>query len=226
MKVLQLNAAFLGTLILMIGLFLSSCSNSAKKGIKSDPINIDTLSSDYLFNGRNLDGWEITSFGTEGPVMVSEGTIVLGMGDGLTGITWKGDFPKINYEVSLEAKKVSGNDFFCGLTFPVDTTYCSLILGGWGGPVVGLSTIDGYDASENETRTLMNFEHDKWYKIRLQVKRENIMAWVDDEKLVDYNIEGHELYIRPEVTLSIPFGIAAWTTTAALRNIKMNKLEN
>jgi hypothetical protein len=123
----------------------------------------------FCLNGETLENWEITSFGTEGPVKVSDGTIVLGMGDGCTGITWKGDFPRTNYEVRLQAKKVSGNDFFCGITFPVDSTYCSFIAGGWGGPVVGLSSIDGKDASENETRTLKKFEHDTWYQIRLKV---------------------------------------------------------
>jgi hypothetical protein len=143
------------------------------------------------------------------------------MGDGCSGITWKGDFPKMNYEVKLEAKKVSGNDFFCGMTFPVGDSFCSLVVGGWGGPVVGLSSIDGLDASDNETRTLKKFEHDTWYTIHLKVSEVKIEGWIDGEQIVDFSYEGRKLSIRPEVDLSKPFGICSWVTTAALRNIQL-----
>lgn len=224
MKVLKFNTILVIGLIFGFGLLLFSCSNSNKKENKSAPVQMDTLPSDYIFNGKNLDGWEITSFGTEGPVLVSEGNIMLNFGDGCTGVTYTKPFPKVNYEVSLDAMKVSGNDFFCGMTFPVKDTYCSFIVGGWGGPVVGLSIIDGKDASENNTKTLMNFEHNKWYHIRLQVTDAKIMAWIDDKQVLDFTIDGHNLGIRPEVSLSRPFGICSWNTTAALRNIRLEKL--
>lgn len=134
-----------------------------------------------------------------------------------------GDFPKLNYEVKLEAKKVSGNDFFCGMTFPVGESFCSFIVGGWGGPVVGLSSIDGLDASENETRTLKKFEHDNWYAIHLKVSDKKIEAWIDGEQIIDFSYAGRKLAIRPEVDLSKPFGICSWVTTAAFRNIQIKK---
>ena len=117
-----------------------------------------------------LEGWEITNFGPQGPVYVSGGNVILGMGEGCTGITYKNKFPEINYQVTLEAKKIAGNDFFCGMTFPVGKDPCTLIVGGWGGTTVGLSSINGKDASENETTTLQKFEKDRWYKITLTVK--------------------------------------------------------
>lgn len=177
-----------------------------------------------LFDGETLNGWEITPFGTQGPVQVSNGAIVLGMGDGCSGITWQNEFPKINYEVKLEAKKITGNDFFCGMTFPVGDSFCSFIVGGWGGPVVGLSSIDGLDASENETRTLKKFEHDTWYNIHLKVSEKKIEAWIDGEQIVDFSYAGRNLSIRPEVNLSKPFGICSWVTTAALRNIQLKNI--
>ncbi len=201
-------------------------NNNNNNNNQNSVISTDTFSGISMFNGENLDGWKITAFGTEGPVQVTGNTIVLGMGDGLTGITWTGAFPKINYEVSLEAQKLSGNDFFCGITFPVDSTFCSFIVGGWGGPVVGLSTVDGRDASENSTKILKRFEKEVWYRIRLKVTASKIEAWIDNEKVVDFKTEGHEIYIRPEVQLSKPFGIASWITTAALRNIRLEKIEN
>ncbi len=174
-----------------------------------------------LFDGQTLDGWEITNFGPQGPVYVSGGNIMLGMGDGCTGVTWEGYFPVMNYEVSLEAKRVSGIDFFCGMTFPVDDSFCSLIVGGWAGNTVGISSIDRKDASANETTQLRSFETDRWYTIRTKVTPGRIEAWIDDEKVVNLETAGKELSVRPEVGLSRPFGIASWRTTAALRNIRI-----
>ncbi|MGQ9621472.1 MAG: 3-keto-disaccharide hydrolase [Bacteroidales bacterium] len=180
--------------------------------------------STYIFDGKTLSGWEITNFGTQGAVDVSGGKIYLGMGDGCTGITYKRDFPLIDYEVTLEAMRVEGIDFFCGMTFPVDKYPCTLIVGGWGGTVVGLSSINGKDASENETTRYMNFEKNRWYTIRLRVTADKIEAWIDDEKVVNLLINGKKLSIRPEVELSKPFGIASWRTTAALRNIRVERI--
>ncbi len=209
---------------------LQNCNNSNNNNNnnnnRSSVSSPEPLPGISMFNGKNLEGWNVTAFGTEGPVQVTDNQIVLGMGDGLTGITWTGDFPKINYEVRMEAKKLNGNDFFCGITFPVDSTFCSFIVGGWGGPVVGLSTIDGRDASENSTKILKRFDKNVWYKIRLRVTRPKIEAWIDDEKVVDFNTEGHVIYIRPEVQLSRPFGISSWITTAALKNIRLEKINN
>jgi len=148
----------------------------------------------------------------------------LNYGDGCTGITWEKDFPKVNYEVTLEAQKTSGNDFFCGITFPVNDEFCSLIVGGWGGAVVGLSSIDGNDAEHNSTRILKKFDKKVWYKIKLQVNGEKIVAWIDDEKLVDFNYVGHRLSLRAEVQLSKPFGLFTWETTGEIRNIRMKEL--
>ena len=75
--------------------------------------------------------------------------------------------PKTNFEISLDAKRVQGHDFFCGLTFPVGDSFASLIVGGWGGAVCGISSIDGNDASSNDTTTRRKFDNDKWYHIRL-----------------------------------------------------------
>jgi hypothetical protein len=131
----------------------------------------------------------------------------------------------MNYEISLQAMKVSGDDFFCGLTFPVGDSPCSLIVGGWGGTVVGLSSIDDQDASENETTTSMDFAHGRWYRIRVRVTPKKIEAWIDDENVIAAATTGHKISIRPEVSLSRPLGIATWKTEAALRDIKLRKLD-
>lgn len=147
------------------------------------------------------------------------------MGDGCTGITWKNSFPEINYKVTLDAKKVDGNDFFCGMTFPVGKNPCTLIIGGWGGTTVGLSSINGLDASENETTILQKFEKGRWYSINLIVKSDTIKALIDNVVVINFVIGDKKLSIRPEVELSKPFGITSWNTTAALRNIKVERVE-
>ena len=206
-------------------LVLAGCSGGHKEN-KFGDMRISVVSdSTLIFDGKSLDGWEITNFGPQGPVSVSGGSIILGMGDGCTGVTWTRDFPAINYIVTLEAMRVQGNDFFCGMTFPVDEKFCTLIVGGWGGTVVGLSSINKMDASENETTSLHKFEKERWYRICLEVKSDTIKAFIDDEIVVDFAINEKKLSIRPEVQLSKPFGIASWNTTAALRNIRVVRIE-
>jgi len=213
-------------LFFIIILFFNCSGNKNKQETKTNAVIQESEITDKnsLFDGKTLDGWKITEYGTQGPVLVSDGKLVLNYGDGCTGVTWEKDFPKVNYEVTLEARKTSGNDFFCGITFPVNDEFCSLIVGGWGGPVVGLSCIDGDDAAHNSTKILKKFDKNVWYKIKLHVPSEKIIAWIDDEKLVDFNYAGHYLSLRAEVQLSKPFGLFTWETTGEIRNIRMQKL--
>lgn len=178
-----------------------------------------------MFDGKSLGKWRVTDFGGHGEVLVEEGKIVLGMGAILTGIDWTGELPRMDYEISLQAMREDGSDFFCGLTFPVGKDPCSLIVGGWGGGVVGLSSLDGLDASENETTSYMAFDSKKWYTIRLRVTQGKIEAWVDKEKVADVDTTDKKIGIRPEVELSKPLGISAYCTTAALRDIKIRSLK-
>ncbi len=173
-----------------------------------------------LFDGRSLGRWEVTRFGGEGPVEVRDGSIVLHRGETLSGINWGGDFPRENYRLRLEAQRLEGNDFFCGLTFPVGDSHCTFILGGWGGGVVGLSSLDGRDASENETRRIMRFENGRWYRIEVEVTVTGVRCRLDGDVLVDVTRPGRTFSVRPEVRLSRPLGIAAWRTTAAVRAIR------
>lgn len=176
-----------------------------------------------LFDGKTLTGWAITDFAGGGDVRVEDGRLILGSGV-MTGVTWTNDLPRMNYELSLEAMRVEGNDFFCGLTFPVGEDPCSLIVGGWGGGVVGLSSLDGEDAAHNDTTQYLNFDNGRWFKIRLRVANSRIQAWIDNNKVVDVDTTGRKISIRVEVEPSKPLGFATWSTTGALRNIKLRPL--
>lgn len=172
-----------------------------------------------------MSGWKVTEFGGRGEVEVKNGLLLIHMGAMLTGVSWTNPLPKTDYEFELDAMKVDGGDFFCGLTLPVGDSFCSFIVGGWGGGVVGLSSIDGQDASENETTKYMPFDKNRWYHIRLRVTKAKIEAWIDNEKLVDQSIVDRRISLRPgEIELSAPFGLATWQTTAALRNLRIRNI--
>jgi hypothetical protein len=211
--------------VLLTLTFLISCSGGKPGAKKEQVVVTEHRDSTMLFDGKSLEGWEITNFGPQGPVSVSGDQIILGMGEGCTGITWKRAFPRTDYEVLLEAKRIAGTDFFCGLTFPVGKDPCSLIIGGWGGATVGLSSIDGKDAAENETTSMQNFETNRWYHIKLAVTDKYIRAWIDSSEVVNFTIGAKKLSIRPEVELSRPFGITSWYTTAAIRNIRLERIK-
>lgn len=180
-----------------------------------------------LFDGRSLAGWKVLeelAFKGHGKVEVRDGQIRLGQGEPFTGIRWTGPFPRSHYEVLIEACRVEGDDFFCGLVFPVGQADCSLIVGGWGGSTVGLSNIDGEPAAENETARIYDFEKGHWYSIRLRVTDRKIQVWIDREKLVDFEYPDRKLSIRWDQEPMRPFGICTWRTTGAVRKVELRRL--
>jgi len=179
-----------------------------------------------LFDGKSLAGWRVTDFKEGGSVELKNGLLVFQMGEPFVGVNYTNEIPKANYEVTFEAMRVAGSDFFCGLTFPSGESFCSLICGGWGGSVVGLSSLDGADASENETTTFINFENGRWYRIRLRVSETKIEAWIEQKKVADVVTTGRKVTVRfGDIEMSEPFGIASWTTSAAFRDIKLRSVK-
>ncbi len=179
-----------------------------------------------LFDGKSLTGWDKIQFGGEGDIEIVDGEIRMGQGDPLTGIALMDDveIPRTNYELSLKAMKRDGNDFFCGLTFPVGESYCSFIVGGWAGTLVGLSNLDGLDASDNGTRKVRKFERNQWYAIRVRVTPARITCWIDDEQFVDQSIVDREVSIRNDVITTTPIGICNFQTPNSIKDVTVQKL--
>lgn len=174
-----------------------------------------------MFDGSSLNGWKETPFTGRGKAEVLDGELALRRGGPLTGITWTGEFPTDDYEVRVQAMRAAGSDFFAAITFPVGKSFCSWINGGWGGTVVGLSSIDGMDASENETAMRRDFENNRWYALWLRVTQGWIEAWIDAHKIIEVDLRGKTVGLRPgEIELSIPFGIASYATTARIKQIE------
>jgi hypothetical protein len=166
-----------------------------------------------LFDGANLGQWKITE----------DESIILEMGNSLTGVTWGGPVVRTNYEINLDAMRVDGDDFFCSLTFPVGDSFVTFVVGGWAGTVCGISSIDYYDASDNETTVKAYFDNNRWYHVRVRVIDEKIQCWIDDKQYVDLETRGKKLGVRIDVKESKPLGIASWRTAAAIKNIRLTK---
>ncbi len=217
-------AARLGMVILVLACTLI-LSLSCRSGTAQEQAGDDVLPDRFtLFDGEHLGNWKITDFGGQGDVAIKDGAIHLPTGNDMTGVTWTGPVVRMDYEITLEAMRVEGSDFFCALTFPVDSNSCSLVLGGWGGSVCGISNIDYYDAANNETTAFHNFDNGKWYGVKVVVRPDRIKAWVDDEEIVNVEIAGRKIHTRFEVDLCKPLGLATWQTYGAMRNIWVEKL--
>ncbi|MDH4409901.1 MAG: DUF1080 domain-containing protein [Verrucomicrobiales bacterium] len=200
-----------------------SKSEPAKEAAAA-PKQVDEIT---LFDSKDLGKWKKTPYGGEGDVFVNEdGNLEFGFGAVITGVNW-GEAPPAtsNYELSLEAMKLDGNDFFVALTFPVKDSHATFVVGGWGGGVVGISSVDDLNASENETMSIEGFEKDVWYKIRVRVSDDQLQAWINDDEAVTLDLEGRKISLLPgDIELSVPVGIAAYQTRAQYRNIVWRKL--
>jgi len=162
---------------------------------------------------------------------ISEGGIELLPGQPMTGATfdtkkWKSALiPVTRYAIEYEAMRVEGNDFFGTVTFPVNDSHVSLVIGGWGGTLVGISCIDDMDASENNTRGNAFFKNNEWHKVRIEVRDDDLRAWINGKLFINVSTKGHKLGMRPgDIEKCAPFGFASYATHARIREVIIRKL--
>ncbi|HEU4419728.1 MAG TPA: DUF1080 domain-containing protein [Planctomycetota bacterium] len=179
-----------------------------------------------LFDGSSLGQFVSTDFGGQGEVTVRDGRLQLGIGSPLTGVTWTGPLPPAEYELEVTARRDVGSDFFCGLTFPVGDSHLTLVLGGWGGSVCGLSSLDGLDAAHNDTRRSRYFAPGRDYTARISVMRERVVVTLDDGGFLEVELAGRVCGLRPEVLLSRPLGLASFLTVASVRSCRWRALQH
>lgn len=180
-----------------------------------------------MFDGKSLAGWRVLkedSFALAGKVEVKDGAIILGEGMPFTGIVWEGEFPKENFEVYFEAQRRNGIDIFGSVTVPVGDDHVTLSCGGWGDSVVGLSSVDDRNASDNMTTKIMSFKNGQWYKFRIRVTKEKVEAWIDDKQVIDLERKDHKFSIYDELRPCRPVGFFSWSTEGAIRGIEMQRL--
>jgi hypothetical protein len=178
-----------------------------------------------LFDGKSLDGWAKTAFTGAGDVKVEDGAIVMPAGRTMTGITtMRRDLPKTNYDLSYEAMRTTGDDFFAAATFPVGSSFITLVNGGWGGTITGLSSIDGADASENGSSQGYKYRNGTWYRFRVRVTDDVIRCWIDDKELLAVDHRDRQVGTRIETRRNEPLGFATWKAGGAVRKIEIRTL--
>ena len=180
-----------------------------------------------------LGKWREADYGGLGVVDVEDGVLSLGAGDPLTAVVWTGPvgtdakdaLPAMNYRLSWEARRVMGGDFFSTCTFPVGEECCSLVLGGWGGAVTGLSTLNEFDAVRNDTCDSRKFEDDRWYKFTITVRPDEIAATCDGEPLFPaIDPREYRVGVRVEMEPAKPLSFSSYVSSGEIRNVRMTPL--
>ena len=173
-----------------------------------------------LYDGTDLSSWELGVYGESDEYEVLEDGVVIPQTAALAGMTFRGALPTVPYRLSVEATRLYGADFFLGVTFPVAGDHLTLVLGGWGGMVSGLSSLDGLDASSNATRTLRHFPNGKRHEVEIEVTETDVRVRVDGEPFLSTSLEGREVGLRVDVEPSHPLGIATYATSTQLHRVR------
>lgn len=184
-----------------------------------------------LLDGSDLASrWRVVDeMKDHGPVTLTDGVLRLGEGKPMTGVAYTGSdtLPVKDYEVSFEARRVEGEDFFAALTFPVrdKDTAATWVLGGWGGKCVGISCLQFQAADENETTNWVEFETGKWYRFRLQVRENRLTGFIDDKQIFDADTEGKKITMRfGDIEFCRPLGFASYATVGEVKNLRITRL--
>lgn len=173
--------------------------------------------------------WQQAGIPDEGKITVTKGELTMAVGQPMTGCKFPSwaelGLPGTSYSISYEAMRVEGDDIFAMCTFPVSSheAQATFVLGGWGGTVTGISSIDFSDANENSTRGEQRYENGRWYRVRIEVRPEDIRAWINDRPMVNVSIKGRKVGLRPGfIDHCLPFGFATWNTVGKVRKIRVN----
>ena len=158
------------------------------------------------------------------------GVLVLERGEPFTVVRYEGKAPLLvdEYEISWEAARLEGNDFFASLTFPVGSREkcATFVTGGWGGWTTGVSSIGHQFANENETTGSMEFASGRWYAFTLQVNTMCLRGLIDGKEQFKVGLKGKAIDMHPsEITKSMPLGFASYSTKGAIRNVKVRPLK-
>ena len=214
------------TAAIFLAMAIAGCG-TGKVIVPSDLTVLKVYRELPIFNGVDLAGWErLTTefFQHSGAVRVKNGNLLLEKGTDLTGLRWKGKVLEDNYEIAFDARRVDGSDFFCGLTFPVGKEHVTLILGGWGGRVVGLTAVNGFPAVENETTRVIDFEKGRWYSVRVSLADGFIKIYLDRDLIIDLDRKDKKFEVWPQMEVARPLSLTTYGTVGEYRKIRYMRL--
>ena len=181
-----------------------------------------------LFNGKDLTGWKVAPFRDGGAVsVVSNGIVECGVGIPLSGIAYTNTPPIMNYELSLEALRAEGSDFFVALTIPIVTNFCTVVIGGWGGSLCGISSVDYADASENQWAEGVRFENNRWYTLRVRVTPGVLQVFLDKDLYtarVEFESSSRFSLRSGDIDKTKPLGLATFRSRALWRNFTLTPI--
>lgn len=213
--------------LLLAGLCLSSCGEDRRQaGVPNEVRVADALR-------LSPQDWTAAGIPGDGGFRVEGEALVLAAGNPMTGVVLGAGtmdparLPVENYRIGYQALRGEGVDFFGSITFPVgDLKRCvTLVLGGWGGGLVGISSVDGLDASENATRSEQRFENGRWYVIEIEVADGAIRVSIDGRPVVNLSVAGRRLGLRGgDIGLCKPLGFATWATEGRVRRVVIEPL--
>jgi len=170
-----------------------------------------------LFDRKSLGDWEVAA-GSQGRVRVEKGCLVLHRARRrTTQVIWTGEFPKMDYEVAIEAARGGGNNDICRMTFPMGDRHSIL---GVHVRAVALLNVAGRHVYENPTRRPMNFPVARWFRLRLRVTQAGVKAWIEGREVISQPSAGYA-YARPGYQ---PLSLATWDTMGVFRSILMRRL--
>lgn len=207
--------------------FLAGCRPSpARPATSARAAPVDLLQGDWLTR------WERCAMLEPGETKIEPGLLTLGKGAPMTCLRLRDGtaeklLPATHYRLTWQARRMTGRDFFCGLTFPVnEKREClSLIVGGWGGKRVGVSSLDDQDASQNETGSDQTFTDGTWYRFVMEVRPERLRVWLDDRVVINVSLRDRRIGLKPgEIEACAPFGIATYATTGEIRDLQWEPL--
>ncbi len=159
-------------------------------------------------------------------VQVVDGVLVMAPGRAMTGITTtRQDLPTTNYELSYQAKRITGSDFFAAATFPVGKSFVTLHqrrLGRQRHRNLQLEQLGRFGKARRTPSS--NTKAKIWYKFRVRVSDQTIVCQVDDKQIIDLDYRGLQLGTRIETRPNQPLGFATYESTGALRNIEIRPL--
>lgn len=182
----------------------------------------------HPFTSENRQHWQDPA-NTQTATWYPNDTLEINYGESVVGLRWMGPLPTPPYELSLQARRTDGVDFFCGLTFPVRAPdeNVTLILGGWGGAQVGISSVDDLDATENQTAQIIAFKQGQWQDIHLTVSTTHIKVRLNNQQIINLPLEGKTLSLRPgPIESYIPLSLTTFQTTAEFKNLTWRQLKN
>ena len=90
-------------------LWMAFAVGAAEK-VSTNAPSLKAAGWEALFDGKTLKGWKETGFAGRGEVKVKDGQVIMEMGV-MTGITWTNPVTRMNYEISVEAMRITIDRF-------------------------------------------------------------------------------------------------------------------